>query len=157
MLPWPLVIWPPVGPASAIPPPPSKTTPLSSTIRQLDTSWRFLFRHRFQRNSTLPSCRWKLPIMACPPYRSALPLSRAARTAPAHLANLHRLASMIRVACALRLATRRQLCLPALCLSWLPPLGDLPTIGQADSQETRQRRDNRLPPVWQGEQFFRES
>ena len=52
--------------SGAIPPPPSRITPLSSTIRQLDTSWRFLFRHRRQRNSTLPSCRWKLPVMACP-------------------------------------------------------------------------------------------
>src|SRR6516225_2704314 len=67
MLPWPLVIWPPVGPASAIPPPPSRIAPLSSTIRQLDISWRFLFRHRFQRNSSRPSRRCKFPNIDLPP------------------------------------------------------------------------------------------
>ena len=59
MLPWPLVTLSPSALATATPP------PLSSTIRQLATSWRFLFRHRRQRNSTFPFWRWKLPIMAC--------------------------------------------------------------------------------------------
>ena len=66
IVPWPPVTWPPVGPASAIPPAPSSTAPLNSTIRQEETSWRFLFRHRFQRNSTWPSRIWKLSIMARP-------------------------------------------------------------------------------------------
>src|SRR5215472_3796535 len=74
MLPWPLVIWPPVGPASAIPPPPSRIAPLSSTIRQLDISWRFLFRHRFQRNSSRPSRRCRFPnIDPYPQARYRLP------------------------------------------------------------------------------------
>src|ERR1041385_6766532 len=62
IVPVPPVIWPPVGPAIATPPPPSSTTPLNSTIRHEDTSWRFLLRHRFQRNSTRPSRMWKLFI-----------------------------------------------------------------------------------------------
>src|SRR5471032_146195 len=62
IVPVPPVTWPPVGPASATPPAPSRTMPLNSTIRQEDTSWRFLFRHRFQRNSILPSRMWKLFI-----------------------------------------------------------------------------------------------
>src|SRR5258707_10493139 len=70
IVPVPLVTWPPVGPANATPPAPSRTMPLNRTIRHEETSWRFLFRHRFQRNSTLPSRMWKLFIGRPPKLES---------------------------------------------------------------------------------------